>query len=338
MNWNHVRSGLALGAVLAGAVFVPAGPARAAGCSWQVSALPSLVPGGFAEVLGADPSGVFWSGLSRGADDHGHAVIWRNGQVTDLGTSAAGEARAMDVNRQGVVVGDRLEPSGFATPTMWRNGQVVALALPPQALGGFAMGINDAGQIVGEIDFDGSAHAATWLVRSPGRVVDLGDAGGGFASLSAVTETGVLAGATTIGENQVAITGTVSQGLRELPATGPSLSTSAAGAAGQYVVGREQPGVGSTSSTGGAIRWTNGRAELLSTALDDVALAVNTSGLVAGFNDRGALVWQNGVKTHLPGLDDSIPAVATTINEAGQIGGWSARTSSDVPASIWACV
>lgn len=196
-----------------------------AACAWTPEILPTL-GSGLGEIRGADAAGTVWAGVA--VDRLGvHAALWRGGAITDLGTSVTGAAEALDVSRQGVAVGDIRDADGFSKPMMWRNGQSIRLALPPNSTGGSASGINDAGLIVGGVDLAGVPHAVAWLVRSPDRFADLGTAGGAGTGLSGVSADGTLAGQTTRNDVDVALTGTLRTGLRALPGTAPAENVTA---------------------------------------------------------------------------------------------------------------
>jgi uncharacterized membrane protein len=183
-------------ATLLGTATTTAAPAEPAvrpvrPCVWTPQLLPKLPGGGPAEILGGDAGGTIWAG--EGGATSQHAMLWRNGQPVDLGAGTGDAAIAYDVNRSGVAVGEQAV-GGFARPVLWRDGQLVSLAVPAGFVGGVANGINDAGLIVGEVDSSGAEHAAAWLADRPDQVIDLGTAGGDRATLHGVSEEGVLAG------------------------------------------------------------------------------------------------------------------------------------------------
>jgi hypothetical protein len=334
-----------VGCLTAGLVTGPGGPAvaqdgAAEACSWAVEALPVLPGGRSAEIDGVDPSGRFWSGSATDADSRSHAVIWQAGQIIDLGTSPGGVAIARDVNGRGTAVGVFADAGSTARPALWRDGQLIALAMPADAVGGSALGVNNAGLIVGFVDFIGAKHAAFWWDRAPDRVTDLGAGGLQFAQLEGVSETGVLAGQTD-GQDQTgaqlkqALTGTVRGGLRTLPGTVAGTLTTASSAAGPYVAGSELPLPG-TGAGGGPIRWTFGHPQPLSTDKSAFALAVNHRGQVVGFTSNGSVVWRDGLQMPLPALDGGTAFGAVTIADDGRVGG-SQFTRTGVVPLIWTC-
>lgn len=113
------------------------------------------------------------AGMSTDRSEVGHAVVWKDGVLTDLGTGR----QLSGINSYGVAVGYAAAQSPGVTTveaTLW-NGSV------PTYLGCLAAGfqcmanaVNDDGVIVGEsrIDDGNDNHAAMWV---NGRVVDLND-------------------------------------------------------------------------------------------------------------------------------------------------------------------
>src|SRR2546423_615097 len=74
--------------------------------------------------------------------------------LTDLGLfPGRSDARASDLNNKGQVVGHASEPGDDQpVPLLWKDGKPIALpGIPGRAAAG-ALGINDAGDIAGEID------------------------------------------------------------------------------------------------------------------------------------------------------------------------------------------
>jgi probable HAF family extracellular repeat protein len=94
------------------------------------------------------------AGSSAVADsDTIHAVLWQDGQLTDLGPG-----HGLGINDAGMVVGQRGQ-----TAALWRDGHWIDLG----TLGGFysaALAINNAGVIVGEglLADDFTGHAMLW--------------------------------------------------------------------------------------------------------------------------------------------------------------------------------
>ena len=107
------------------------------------------------------------------------AVIWQNGQLTQLGTlggaTSAPVLGSRGVSRTGDVVGTSRNASGQPHAFLWRQGRMIDLG----TLGGSSSGasaVNDRGQVVGvSTTASGASHAFLW---SDGRMIDLGAPGG----------------------------------------------------------------------------------------------------------------------------------------------------------------
>jgi probable HAF family extracellular repeat protein len=87
-----------------------------------------------------------------------HATEWSGSSIIDLGPGLA-EA----INNAGQVVGSN--NAGFATE--WRDGSVIDLGVPPGFLDSVALGINDAGQVVG-YSFNTVPEPSTWAMMLAG--------------------------------------------------------------------------------------------------------------------------------------------------------------------------
>ena len=123
-----------------------------------------------------------------------HAVLYANGQLTDLGTLNGVYSNATAINNQGQIVGYATIGSGISGPVqgltylslqafLWQNGVLSALATPDGG-NSEAYGINDGGQIVGAVTgADGSSRVALWQngnlqdVGIPGQALGINNAG-----------------------------------------------------------------------------------------------------------------------------------------------------------------
>jgi len=90
-----------------------------------------------------------WTGT---CEAHGHAVLWRHGVVTDLGSfGGVGSTVATDINNRTQVVGwSDLPGDDVSHAFLWENGTMNDLGTLPGDFISFGDGINGKGQIVGD--------------------------------------------------------------------------------------------------------------------------------------------------------------------------------------------
>jgi probable HAF family extracellular repeat protein len=89
-------------------------------------------------------------GTSSTTDGLGHAFLWENGAITDLGVVEGDhESAASAINANGVIVGTsgRIDESYQQRPFIYENGAM--RAIPVQSSEAYATDINDAGVVVG---------------------------------------------------------------------------------------------------------------------------------------------------------------------------------------------
>ena len=120
-------------------------------------------------------AGVVVGSANAGGTDLGHAVVWSDGSVQDLGTLGTGAfSEAWGINNLGQVVGwsDTNGGSGLTAVHGFLYTQARGLVdLTPQSDSGSAYDINDAGQVTGYRTALGGYHAFRW---QQGAMEDLG--------------------------------------------------------------------------------------------------------------------------------------------------------------------
>jgi probable HAF family extracellular repeat protein len=163
---------------------------------WQDGALTDLgaLPGGYnsyaqainarGTVVGSSENGVTDSVLGIPEFE---AVLWRNGQITNLGTPGGNESLAFDINNRGQVVGfsanavpDPASMFGFATqtrPFVWK-GNVMRDLDTLGGTDGVAFMENKRGQIMGQYYLPGTMTIHTLFWDEDGNAVDVGSLGG----------------------------------------------------------------------------------------------------------------------------------------------------------------
>jgi probable HAF family extracellular repeat protein len=109
--------------------------------------------------------------------------LWRDGTVIPAPPAGEGlpEFVGFDLNERGVAVG---VPEFGPLPFTWRPGEAPRpLALPDGADGGFPIALNDRGDVAGRVTVPGPAPATRVVRWRDGRPRDLGDLGGGEATI-----------------------------------------------------------------------------------------------------------------------------------------------------------
>ncbi len=91
------------------------------------------------------------AGYSQIATGQTHAFLWRDGHMTDLGTLGGASSTAAAINNHDWVVGWSLTSTGVTHAFLWRDGHMADLGSPPGAGISLATGVNDNGEVVGQL-------------------------------------------------------------------------------------------------------------------------------------------------------------------------------------------
>src|SRR5215471_2932324 len=276
-----------------------------------------------------------------------HAVLWKDGEIKDLGTLGGTSSSAGQINNRGQVAGfafnafpDPFTPTGTQIRAfLWENGQMNDLGTlgGPDSFGG---SINERGQVAGWSFVDSTPNPTTGLptedlfLWEEGRMVDLGNLGGGIAGPTGLNNRGQVIGIANLAGDQFAdpflwdgerlidlFTDTVG---------GNPVSANAINDAGE-VVGQA---LFSNQFFHAYVRRKNGVATDLGTLPGDCfseAFANNARGQVVGqsfscdFSSGSVFLWENG---SMIDLDTFVPpgsglklAEAQAINDRGEIAG-----------------
>jgi probable HAF family extracellular repeat protein len=263
------------------------------------------------EVIGISQNGVA-DPLTGFIEDR--AVVWRDGQVHDLGTLGGNESLATAINRRGQIVGwsenEILDPVSLMGETqtrafLWEDGRMLDLG----TLGGpdaYAIHINDEGQVVGGSYLDATVHPITGLptvvpfLWSKGRMKSLGHLGGTFSEALQINNDGqVLGDGTVAGDLETHPTFWENDRLIDL----------------------------NTSSVGGSLltaNWLNEEGEV-------VGAADFTS---VGGPAFGGAMWRKGVLINIDREDSACGVEAWGKNDRGQAIG-SAHCLGESHAWLW---
>ena len=285
-----------------------------------------------------------------------HAVLWRNGNIADLGALGGYESQAFAINDRDQVVGvagnaipDAFSMLGWGTQArafLWQHGKMRDLG----TLGGpdsFAWSVNAAGQVAGVSYTSSVADPVTGqpsidvFLWESGRMRDLGSLGGGvgvFGGVVAVNARGEVVGQSDLPGHQSAHPYLWSGGTMIDLGTlgGENGSASALNDAGM-VAGTADL----ANDTHHAFLWVNGHLQDLQPA--DGAPCSNASGMnaradVVGSSadcqgNRTAALWRHGVPVDLNTLVGPSPNLRLTdtfsITDTGVIVGEGVTSNGD---------
>ena len=275
--------------------------------------------------LSSTPTWVSTNGLIAGISENGeidpmlpgfpelHAVLWKHGKITDLGTLEGGyESLGAAVNSRGQVVGladngvpDDYSIVGLPTQTRafrWNNGAMQDVGTLPGGTDAIALMVNEGGQIVGQSytgdsvppptpacsDFPLTLHGFFW---DNGKMVDLGTLGGSCTFTYALNNRGQIVGQSTLPEDQTSH---------------------------PYIWDRKKmTDLGTLGGTYGVASWINDSGAVVGSATPqgDQALI--------------AFLWKHGAISNLGTLPGNGCSGADSINSQGQIVGGSGFNIAD---------
>ena len=272
-----------------------------------------------------------------------HAILWRDGQMVDLGTLPGGSySEAFAINDVGQVVGFSYNDQSTCTAFdgcwhafLWQDGTMTDLGGLDPRFQSYAYSINNRGQIAGgsaTADYPfGFFHAVVW---EDGTQTDLGRP----ESASDALALGINARGDAVG--WAAVNGQVlpfrwSQGAAsQLP-----LPPGSQGAEARKINDRGQI-IGQGSNH--VLLWTNGAvAELpdVPGAVRSDAYDLNDAGVVVGeglMSNSGfvAVRWVRGSSERLPAIAGWTESNARGINAQGDVAG-AAMTPQGLRAVVW---
>jgi probable HAF family extracellular repeat protein len=102
-------------------------------------------------------------GSSNTASGESHAVLWEDGDITDLGTLGGNQSVAWGINNRGQVVGQSTANFEQFHAFLWQDGKMTNLGTLPGGDSSVAWDINNRGQVVGwSTPPSGGLHAVLW--------------------------------------------------------------------------------------------------------------------------------------------------------------------------------
>jgi probable HAF family extracellular repeat protein len=288
------------------------------------------------------------------------SVLWKNGEITDLGSFGGNQNGAFGINNRGQIIGNSQntipDPFCFFGTTqvrafLWEKGVLRDLRTLGTGNCAYVAYINDRGQVAGASDTTPTPNPLTGVpTQDPflwdkGTMLDLGTLGGAVGSATGLNDRGQVIGVSSVAANAGAC-------LTELdPNCHPflwdkgkliDLNTSTIGGNPLSAVAindaGEIGGAADFSSTGGstfdAYLWRNGVATDLGTlggdcfsaafAINSHAQAVGVTYLCDGSFSR-AFLWESGaivdLNTLIPGGSPLQLVLPTDVNDHSEIAG-----------------
>ncbi|WP_330439713.1 hypothetical protein OHB44_04595 [Micromonospora sp. NBC_00821] len=292
-----------------------AAPGGATPRTCKISTLPYPTDTYRADANAVDPTGRYVAGtaLRVGGTDNQYLLLFWDGQrVTELESEAS--ATPVDINADGVVIGNGSAETGYGQPWRYRDGKLEQLPVLPSTAT-YVSAINDAGDIVGHGSdiVSGEIVALRWPAARPGTVEVLdapvdAQAGG-------ITDNGTIVGSAGPFGDWNSWVRRPNGRIDALTFPGAEWST-AGEAAGRWAIGQVWLG-GATSSS--RVRWDlrNGSHTLLDQEMPALT-GVNAKGAVVG----GDRVARGATSRVLPGGGEGVVVGARSISNSGTIVGF----------------
>jgi probable HAF family extracellular repeat protein len=256
-----------------------------------------LFPGGtFSQPTGLNNHGVVVGSANTGGAASMHAFVWTSaGGLRDLGTlgNAADDSAAEAINNSNQVVGYSFvgHDTGFRA-FLWTSGAGMKSLGTLGGSSSSAMGINDAGQVVGSsliAPVKGSSATHPFLWTAAGGMQDLGTLGGTDATALGINSSGAVVGYSDVADGHThAFLWTAAGGMQDLGTFGGFTSVA-------YAINDKNQVVGYADAPSGQVNafiWTAGHGmQNMGTGPEAGGHGINDAGQVVGSEANGAFVW-----------------------------------------------
>jgi len=274
---------------------------------------------------------------SRSISGQSQALLWENGNITDLGTLPGNlESRSSEISDTGQIVG-----TSDSRAFLWENGVMTGLGTLPGNTISEALGVNNFGQVVGGSQ-GGSSNEQAFIWEN-GVMTGLGTLGGTTSKAEAINDLEQVAGfsRTASGVNHPFLW--ENGNMVDLGVITGTASPQDINNAGK-VVGQ---GDNLANNNGRALLWENGNIVNLGILPghtgSSIAFAINNNNQIVGnssgrggissFLGLSATFWQNGAIFNLNNLlleDNWSLLSATDINYLGEIVGNGINPNGDI--------
>jgi probable HAF family extracellular repeat protein len=252
------------------------------------------------------------------------AFLWDNGVMQDLGALAGGSSAAIAINDRGQVIG-----SSDGSSFLWEDGVMRPLPITAAA-------INNRGQVAGWVTAASKRSAAVW---DAGAVTDLGTLGGDESWARAISENGVVVGASRAASGELHAVLWKGNGIVDLGIPPGSVSAEA------FLVNDQGQVAGNGINASGSPRaflWERGVIQDIwgEGAQQSGVMDLSPNGTLVGWNtgprmQRG-FVWRNGVLQDLGTGGGSWGAPAAINDQSVIVGTTESRPSSNFnSATMW---
>lgn len=287
-------------------------------------------------------------------DGNWHAALWKDGQLTDLGSLGFPYNDAVAINDGGMVVGTAADRTcvdcgpilggNRKQPWKWENGTVTPLAIEPSSEVTILTDVNNRGQVTG-YTYGGYYRFAMGdaFIWQDGETTWIGKHGGALAS--GVTGSEAYRGiAAAINDAGFLVGSMVYYGLEEHP-IGWKAGTFLDAGPVHYGVTRavdvnkkgQVVGIDRTSDCG-VFLWESGTTNCLARLpFEGAPTAINDRGHIVGTTGESAFLWRDGRMIDLNGLvssPDWVLVSANGINNDGVIVGYGRNKATGATGAI----